>query len=283
MLPGWTMILLAQRRNPFAPAPSGKLILTVLAATLLYAGVYLLNQIFDLETDRINNKLFFISEGYVNLNSAIWITAVCSVISLILSFYLSLTLGVIFSSILILSICYSVPGISLKNKPWPGLLANGLGFGVLNFLLGWSINSKLSWEAILFSIPYFLAVCAIFLNTTLLDVEGDKRANKITLGIKWGMKKISVVSFALILATLISAIFLKDMPMITTSAVALILSFKMMNSKKIKDVVLTNKISILILSIWAGYFYPWYLAFLILGLVGTKIYYKYRFQMNYPL
>ncbi len=283
MLPGWTIILLAHRRNSSVSASSEKLILTMLAATLLYAGVYVLNQIFDRETDRINKKLFFISEGFVSLNSAIRITALGSVISLSLSFYLSLTLGIIFGLILILSIFYSVPSISFKNKPWPGLLANGLGFGVLNFLVGWCINSEFSWEAILLSIPYFLAICSVFLNTTLLDIEGDKKANKITLGIKWGLEKILRVSFALILATLISAILLKDLPMITTSAVALVFSLKMMNSKKIKDIVLTNKISILILSLWAGYFYPWYLAFLIVGFLGTKAYYKYRFQMNYPL
>ncbi len=283
MLPGWSIILLAQKRNPNSSAPTEKLILTILAATLLYAGVYVLNQIFDRETDRINKKLFLISEEYISLDSAVWITVLGSAASLLLSFYLSLTLGILFGLIFVLSIFYSVPLISFKNKPWPGLLANGLGFGVLNFLVGWCISSEVSWKAILFSLPYFLAISSIFLYTTLLDTEGDKRVNKITLGIKWGLKKTLRVSFALILATLISAILLEDLPMITTSAVTLILSVKMLVRKKIRDIVLTNKISILVLALWAGYFYPWYLAFLILGFLATKVYYKYRFQMNYPL
>ncbi|OGC78407.1 MAG: hypothetical protein A2145_01790 [candidate division Zixibacteria bacterium RBG_16_40_9] len=283
MLPGWSIILLAHHISSQNSDGTERLILTFLAATLLYGGVYVLNQIFDRETDRINKKLFFVSEGYISLNSAIWITVLCSAASLILSFYLSLTLGILFGLIFILSIFYSVPLISFKNKPWPGLLANGFGFGVLNFLVGWCISSEFSFKAILFSIPYFLAVSSIFLYTTLLDTEGDKRVNKITLGIKWGLTKSLGVSFTLILATLISAILLKDFPMITTSAISILLSLRMVTSKKIKDIILTDKISILILSLWAGYFYPWYVGFLILGLLGTKIYYKQRFQVNYPV
>lgn len=182
-----------------------------------------------------------------------------------------------------MNVFYSVPLFSFKNKPVLGLLINASGFGVLNFLVGWSLNSELIWKGVLYSLPYFLAVSSIYLNTTLLDVEGDRQVNKITWGIKWGQAKTLLVSLTLILATLLSAVLLKDLSMITTSAVALILSFKMIASKKIGDIVLANKISILVLSLWAGYFYPWYLAFLIFGFLATKAYCKYRFQMNYPV
>lgn len=283
MLPGWSIVLLAHQRSSQNSATTGRLILTTLAATLLYGGVYIVNQIFDRETDRINKKLFLLSEGFVSVKSSVWLMVFCFAFSMILSFYLSPTIGLLFSLMFILNVFYSAPFFSFKNKPVLGLLINAIGFGILNFLVGWSLNSELIWRGVLYSLPYFLAVSSIYLNTTLLDVKGDKQVNKITLGIKWGQAKTLWVSQALILATLISAILLKDLPIITTSAVALIFSFKMIASKKTRVIVLTNKISILILSLWAGYFYPWYLAILLVGFLATKAYYKYRFQMNYPV
>lgn len=283
MLPGWSIILLAYQRSSQDSATSGRLFLTMLVATLLYGGVYILNQIFDRETDRINKKLFLLSEGFISLKAAVRLMVLCFAFSLILSFYLSPTVGLLFLLMFILNLFYSVPFFSFKNIPALGWLINAIGFGVLNFLVGWSLNSELIWRGGLYSLPYFLAVSSIYLNTTLLDVEGDKQVNKITLGIKWGLAKTLWFSLALIVATLISAVLVKDLPMGTTSAVALIFSFKMIVSKKIRDIVLTNKISILVLSLWAGYFYPWYFAILLLGFLATKAYYKYRFQMNYPV
>lgn len=283
MLPGWSIILLAYQRSSPDSSTTRKLLLTMLAATLLYGGVYILNQIFDRETDKINRKLFLLSEGYVSVKTAVRQMIFCFVSSLVLSFYLSQTIGLLFSLMFILNVFYSAPIFSFKSKPVLGWLINAIGFGVLNFLVGWCVSSEFSWEAVLFSVPYFLAVSSIYLNTTLLDVEGDRQVNKITWGIKWGQAKTLSVSLVLILVTLISAILLKDLPVITTSAVVLILSVRMLVSKKTRDIVLTNKISILVLSLWAGYFYPWYLAFLIFGFLATKAYYKYRFQMNYPV
>jgi hypothetical protein len=36
------------------------------------------------------------------------------------------------------------------------------------------------------------------------------------------------------------------------------------------------------LSIAAGVVYPWYFAVLILGFLGTRLYYKARFSLDYP-
>ena len=283
MLPGWSIILLAYQRSSPDSSTTRKLLLTMLAATLLYGGVYILNQIFDRETDKINRKLFLLAKGYVSVKAAVRLMILCFAFSLSLSFYLSQTIGLLFSLMFILNLFYSVPFFSFKNKPFWGLLTNAVGFGILNFLVGWSLNSELTWRGVLYSVPYFLAVSAIYLNTTLLDVEGDRQVSKITWGIKWGQVKTLWVSLTLTLATLLSAVLLKDLPMLTTSAVAFIFSFKMIVSKKIRDIVFTNKISILVLSLWAGYFYPWYVAVLAVGFLATKAYYKYRFQMNYPV
>jgi len=283
MLPGWSIILLAHQKSSQNSATTGRLILVMLGATLLYGGVYTLNQIFDRETDRINKKLYLLSEGYISLKAAVRLMVLCFAFSLVLSFYLSPTIGLLFLLMFILNLFYSMPFFSFKSKPVLGLLINAIGFGVLNFLVGWSLNSDEIWRGVLYSLPYFLAVSSIYLNTTLLDVEGDRQINKITLGIKWGQVKTLWVSLTLILATLLLATLLKDLPMITTSVVALIISVKMLVSKKTRNIVLANKIAILVLSLWAGYFYPWYVAVLIFGFLATKAYYKYRFQMNYPV
>src|SRR3989337_2574596 len=103
MLPGWSIILLAHQRSSQNSATTGRLILTMLAATLLYGGVYIVNQIFDRETDRINKKLFLLSEGYISLKAAIRLMVLCFAFSLVLSFYLSQTIGFLFLLMFILN------------------------------------------------------------------------------------------------------------------------------------------------------------------------------------
>jgi len=49
-----------------------------------------------------------------------------------------------------------------------------------------------------------------------------------------------------------------------------------------RAVAVSSKAAILLLSIAAGIFYPWYLLILIFGFILTRLYYKMRFNMNYP-
>jgi 1,4-dihydroxy-2-naphthoate octaprenyltransferase len=177
---------------------------------------------------------------------------------------------------------YSVPPFSLKERPIGGFLCNVLAHGNLTFLVGWSMNATLSGKSILLSLPYMLAVGAVYLNTTVPDMEGDKSSGKITLAVKWEKEAAVVLSLVLVVVAIIISFLIKDIPFFIASGLAFPFYLFGALTRNTKDIVLSTKLSILFLSIAAGFFYPWYFVILISGFVGTRLYYKARFNYDYP-
>lgn len=282
MPPVWTILLLGHHRSAAFSGESNLPGLILLLVTFLVGAVYLLNQIYDVESDRINKKLFFLAEGHISKRNAIFQTILLNLFSIIPAYFISLSLGLLFTLGFLLGFFYSVPPFSLKGRPWGGFLFNILAHGNLAFLGGWSMNHKLSGESILFSLPYMFAVGAVYLNTTIPDIEGDKRSGKITLAVKWGKEKVVTLSFSLVLVATSLSFLIKDIPFFIASA--LVLPFFLLGAlaKKNGNIVLSTKLSILFLSIAAGLFYPWYFVILILGFALTRFYYKARFGLDYP-
>lgn len=282
MPPVWTILLLGHHRSAALSGECNLPGLILLLATFLVGAGYLLNQIYDVESDRINKKLFFLAEGYISNGKAIFQTILLNLISIIPAYLVSLELGLLFTLGFLFGLFYSVPPFSLKERPIGGFLSNVLAHGNLTFLVGWSMNGTLSGKSILFSLPYMLAVGAVYLNTTVPDMEGDKSSGKITLAVKCGKETAVVLSFVLVAVAIIISFLIKDIPFFIASALAFPFYLFGALTKKTKDIVLSTKLSILFLSVAAGFFYPWYFVILISGFVGTRLYYKARFNYDYP-
>jgi 4-hydroxybenzoate polyprenyltransferase len=282
MPPVWTILLLGHHRSFKLTGESNLPGLSVLLVTLLVGAVYVLNQIYDMESDRLNQKLFFLAKGYISKNSAIWETVLLNLMSIVPAYLISLRLGLLFTLGVVFGFLYSAPPFAFKNRPFGGLLMNALAHGNLAFLIGWSMNESLSIQAVLFSLPYMLAVAAIYLNTTVPDMEGDKRVGKITLAVKWGKEKVIVFSSILVLGAIVLSAMTRDIPFLIASAVSFPFFIFSVFSGGERPIILTTKVSILLLSVAAAIFYPWYFAVLILGFIGTRFYYKARFNMDYP-
>jgi 4-hydroxybenzoate polyprenyltransferase len=282
MPPVWTILLLGHHRSAVLFGESNLPGLILLLVTFLVGAVYLLNQIYDVESDRINKKLFFLAEGHISKKNAIFQTIFLNLISIIPAYFISLNLGLLFTFGFLLGLFYSAPPFSFKGRPVGGFLCNILAHGNLTFLGGWAMNQTLSAKSILFSLPYMFAVGVVYLNTTVPDMEGDKRSGKATLAVKWGKEKIVILAFILVLLATSLSFFIKDIPFFIASAFSLPFFLFSALTKKNSDIVLATKLSILFLSIAAGFFYPWYFAILILGFLGTRLYYKARFNYDYP-
>ncbi len=290
MPPVWTILLLGHHRSAALSGESNLPGLILLLVTFLVGAVYLLNQIYDVESDRINKKLLFLAEGYISKRKAIFQTILLNLISITPAYFISLELGLLFTLGFLFGFFYSAPPFSFKGKPLRGFLCNVLAHGNLAFLMGWSMNRPDGWasaqilsgKSILFSLPYMFAVGAVYLNTTIPDMEGDKRSGKITLAVKWGKEKVVVFSCILVLVAIVMSFLIKDIPFFIASV--LVFPFFLFGAltKKNNAVVLSTKLSILFLSIAAGFFYPWYFLILILGFTLTRFYYKARFNLDFP-
>jgi len=92
-LPVWTIAILGYYSHH--PAESGRLDIPILLllGSGLFGAVFLINQIFDIESDRINNKLHFLPKGYVKINIAWIMIVLLNVFSLIAAFFISAGVG----------------------------------------------------------------------------------------------------------------------------------------------------------------------------------------------
>lgn len=282
MPPVWTILLLGHHRASLFSTYSNSVGFVFFLISLSIGAVYILNQIHDIESDRINEKLFFLADGYVSLKNA-WLEIILLISTGIIgAFFISFQLGILFIVGLLFGYLYSAPPFYLKNRHIWGLLSNAIGHGSLTFLIGWCINSNLTLKALLFSTPYLLAVAAVYLNTTLPDIEGDRKIRKITLGVKLGIPQATRLSVVFVLSSLFLAWILKDLVFVIAGALSFPFFFYAALTNKIKQIILSNKMAILFLTIASAIFYPWYFIILIAGFLGTRAYYKLRFNMIYP-
>jgi 4-hydroxybenzoate polyprenyltransferase len=282
MVPVWTILLLGHHQGSRYGFSDRSLFWLFIFSTLFIGGVYLLNQIYDLETDRKNKKLFFLAEGHISQKTAWTYTVLLYLLSVVPSYFLSATIGIIFTLGLFFSFFYSATPFCLKNKTYGGLLANAISHGSLVFLAGFCARASFSIQAILLSLPYALAVGAVYINTTLPDTEGDKAVGKITFGARYGILKSTLVSTLLVILSIVLALIFLDLPFLFSAILSLPFYLFAIVTKEVGKSVLATKSSILFLSLAAGYFYPWYFVILILGFLGTRLYYKKRFNLEYP-
>lgn len=282
MPPVWSILLLGHHRASGFASYENSIGLVFFLISAAMGAVYILNQIHDLESDRTNKKLFFLADGLVPVKNA-WLEAILLMATGIIgTFICSFQLGTLFLIGFVFGYLYSAPPFSLKNRHIWGLLSNALGHGSLTFLIGWCVSSGLSAKVLFLSLPYFLAVAAVYLNTTLPDIQGDRKVKKFTLGVKLGIPVATRLSVIFVLLALFLAWIVQDWIFGIAAVLSLPFFVYAALTKKPKGIILSNKMAVLFLTVAAAVFYPWYFIVLIVGFLGTRAYYRSRFNMTYP-
>lgn len=300
IIPVWTISLLGARaslwrdrgvnpmtfdRFPFVNLTTSDLNLLIMLglSTLLAGGVFILNQIYDVESDRINKKLFLIAEGHITTREA-WIAYIFTTgVAIVGAFVLNWQLGCLFIAGAWFGFQYSFPKFNLREHPYKSFRNNVVAHGTLAFLFGWVMYLNFNIEGIIKSIPYFLAVAAVYLNTTLPDLPGDTATGKKTYGAQWGVAKTQRSALYFLLGGLVFSIMTADYGFTITAVVCAPFFFwAALNPDSIAISTLASKVSIIVLSIFAAIFFPVYAAILLFTIVLTKLYYSRRFNIEYP-
>jgi 4-hydroxybenzoate polyprenyltransferase len=244
--------------------------------------VYLVNQIFDRESDRINNKGFFLSREILSVPEAAVLAAGLNLAALAVSLLVSGYAFVLFVVIVILGIIYSAPPFCLKDRAWAALLANMLAHGSIVYLIGAGWNENLEWRHLIKSLPYFFAVGAIYLNTTLPDVEGDRQAGKRTIAVAYGHRFAQGLALIFVLTAAGIAVYTRDFDFLLPAIMALPLFALALDRKSIRYSVWATKAALVLLSLAAALYFWWYALILAVGFLAARVYYKRRFGMVYP-
>ncbi|MBN2000855.1 UbiA family prenyltransferase [candidate division KSB1 bacterium] len=250
--------------------------------TLVMGSVYLINQIEDVESDRLNNKLYLIANGDISIRQAYWETALLLAVAVVLTALKRWDLAAIMIvAFVVLGWLYSCRPFALKNHPIGSIVIN-LSGGYIVFGFGWMIAGGFSPRIFFYATPYALGLLAVYFFTTIPDIPGDGRVKKITPAVKWG--KNAAIHFGLgaeVLA-IFFAFLSRDLVILLPTVAMLPFFIKTAVSKSVKDVLRTNKYAVLFLSLAICYKFYLYFALILIVFIFSKWYYKKRFDLVYP-
>lgn len=256
--------------------------LTFASLSMLMGAVFIINQLYDIDSDRQNNKLFLIPDGLITKREAILESLVLLILAFITAFQKDLTfvfLGLML--FLITGLGYSIPPFSWKDKPVAGLIVNLVG-GLLTFLVGWQLYAVPEGSAFKASLPYLMGICGVYLLTTIADKAGDEMAGKMTFAVRFGVKK--TVSTALIFEVfcVLFAFIARDYFILLPALAAIPFFIRSILKRELDSIAQASRIGILSLSIAVTIYFPAYLVLMVLIFLLSKWYYRHRFHLNYP-
>lgn len=261
---------------------TGLIFAIAILLSLMMGAIFIFNQITDIETDRKNNKLFFIANNIINKKNATAEGTLLSIIALGIAFIIDYKLGLIFILIFIsCGIIYSFKPFSWKDKPILGVIANFLG-GWSVAACGWIAAGASNWMFVIHAIPYAVGLVAVYLLTTLPDIPGDRSANKITFGVRYGQKVTIYWAVGFELVTVVLAFLLHDYILFLPALAAFPLFLIAAAKQNMNDVLRAIKFTVLFASLAVCVKYPVYFAVIVFVFFFSKWYYRKRFDLEYP-
>lgn len=250
--------------------------------SLAMGGSFILNQLKDVHSDTRNNKLFLLGDGHVPIKHGYVESLLFIGLSLVFSARISLPLfWVMAIFILLTGYLYNFAPFNFKDKPISGLVANML-MGWLAFAMGWVLSQPMTDSMILYSMPYLFFNTSLYFLTTLPDMKGDAVSQKITFPVRFGLTTTVWMSFTAFIAAVIFSLILNDQLLLMTLIFVSPLLVRLIFTQTISAAILVVKTGILFFCLIISIKIPVFLIILISLLLLTRIYYRKRFQFDYP-
>ena len=257
------------------------LMTTLTGLSLIMGCVFILNQIQDVETDRANGKLFLLANACISVSEATWQALIMAFLGLVAGLWMGIRVAAGFTGLLILSgWLYNFPPAGWKDHPLMGILTNAAG-GSIIYWLGW-ITAGGTTVHLLRIAAYTLAGGAVFLNTTLPDIDGDQKTGKVTFGVRYGLTV--TVRWACILECIavILAVLARDWLLFIPGFFVLPLFVWSALKRTLEDSIRATKFSVLALAGAVCVVFPLFLIPVVLVFFVSKWYYRKRFDFDYP-
>ena len=178
----------AHRAIPLTIVVILKIVTGGLLAALLNAASNGINQIYDLEIDKINKPTRPLPAGTMSLPAAWWTTVACYLTALLLAGLISVHCAWLVGITALFTVAYSAPPLRTKRHWLLAAFTIAIPRGIFLKVAGWSVlRDMFTWE------PWFLGgIFGLFLlgaTTTkdYADILGDRRCGCSTLPIRFGI------------------------------------------------------------------------------------------------
>ncbi len=161
-----------------------------LAAATLNAGSNALNQICDLENDRLNKPLRALPSGLLSRTEAILFTSVLYLVSIALVAWINAQILVIYLIATVATYVYSAPPFRLKGHTFLSNFTIALIRGNLLKVAGWAAVASVSntLEPWYIGGIFMLFLLGATSTKDFADIEGDRAAQCLTLPVRYGPK-----------------------------------------------------------------------------------------------
>lgn len=150
----------------------------------------LFNDYWDYKMDKLSRRKsdYPLPQGLIKRTTVFKVSMGLMVLGIILSSIISLQFMLIIILCIFLAIIYSAPPIRIKNLAGLDIVLNATGSGILCSFAGWVLVKPIIEFPILWLIPMFFGVAAIYIPTTIIDYDSDKKNNVKTIAVRLGQK-----------------------------------------------------------------------------------------------
>jgi len=159
-----------------------------LAAATLNAASNALNQICDLENDRLNKPLRVLPSGQLSRDEAILFTSVSYVVSIVLVAWINVQTLVIYLIAAVATYLYSAAPFRLKSHTFLSNFTIALIRGNLLKVAGWAAIASVTrtLEPWYIGTIFMLFLMGATSTKDFADIEGDRAAACFTLPVRYG-------------------------------------------------------------------------------------------------
>jgi 4-hydroxybenzoate polyprenyltransferase len=187
--------LIACSFNQFANFSLLTLIYGAVTLVMVNAASNALNQVADVEIDKINKPYRPIPAGIVSTDEAMTIALILYLVALLRAALVNLYFGMFVCAIMIITVFYSIPPVKLKRRVWIANISIASTRGLFGFVAAWCIFGS-PFNPTPWLIGTIIAIYLLGAITTkdFTDIEGDKMYNVKTLPVVYGTQKSIVMS-----------------------------------------------------------------------------------------
>jgi 4-hydroxybenzoate polyprenyltransferase len=289
MVPLWLFLVhgarLASRpESLWSPTllPSLRTTLALVSMSCMLGGAYILNQIADIESDRLNDKLFLLPRGIISVRAARLELVVVWILALVAAFALPVRFAVVLAASLLLSLTYSNRPVRAKARAPLDLLWNAIGFGALGAAGGWTAAGATLGAHALPALSYVLAVAGITASTTIPDLEGDEATGLSTTVSLLGKNATSLLALILLTSAAIAGMIAREPVAVFGSLLSLPGLARAHASGRREDRTSANQIAVIVFALLVCIWSPYLLVMLGAVFGASRVYYRRRFGISYP-
>lgn len=204
---GLLTIVLAEHPGADAGSAAFHGFWTLVAALSVNVFIVGINQISDVEIDRVNKPFLPIAAGDLTRDSAWWIVAAAGALPLALALTQGAAETVAVAAALAVGAAYSLPPVRLKRFPVvASLCVSGVRSAIVNLGVAAHFTSSLAggasipdavWALTAFVLPFSLAIAIL---KDVPDAEGDRRYQIATFTVRHGGRAVMRAGLAVLAA-----------------------------------------------------------------------------------